>query len=108
MMFYNKTLFQQAGLTMPHNPTWAQIQGFAAKLNQPGKVAGSACAAWPGWGDNMAALDTVVNTFGGQWFDMNWKAQLTSPPFVEATTSTSTWSASTASRARPTTASTSC
>ena len=23
MMFYNKTLFQQAGLTMPHNPTWA-------------------------------------------------------------------------------------
>ncbi len=37
-----------------------------------------------GWGDNMAALDTVVNTFGGQWFDMNWKPQLTSPPFVNA------------------------
>jgi sorbitol/mannitol transport system substrate-binding protein len=33
----------------------------------------------------MAALDTVVNTFGGQWFDMNWKPQLTSPPFVAAT-----------------------
>ena len=38
-----------------------------------------------GWGDNMAALDTVVNTFGGQWFDMSWKPQLTSPPFVAAT-----------------------
>src|SRR5256886_6342354 len=85
MMFYNKTLFSQAGLTMPHNPTWAQIEGFAAKLNQPGKVAGICLRGLAGWGDNMAALDTVVNTFGGQWFDMNWKPQLTSPPFVEAT-----------------------
>src|SRR5215472_15897524 len=85
MMFYNKTLFQQAGLTMPHNPTWAQIEGFAAKLNQPGKVAGICLRGLAGWGDNMAALDTVVNTFGGQWFDMNWKPQLTSPPFVAAT-----------------------
>ena len=85
MMFYNKTLFQQAGLTMPHNPTWAQVEGFAAKLNQPGKVSGICLRGLAGWGDNMAALDTVVNTFGGQWFDMNWKPQLTSPPFVEAT-----------------------
>jgi sorbitol/mannitol transport system substrate-binding protein len=84
MMFYNKTLFQQAGLTMPHNPTWAQIEGFAAKLNQPGKVAGICLRGLAGWGDNMAALDTVVNTFGGQWFDMSWKPQLTSPPFVTA------------------------
>src|SRR5215472_15998994 len=78
MMFYNKALFQAAGLTMPHNPTWAQIEGFAAKLNQPGKVAGICLRGLAGWGDNMAALDTVVNTFGGQWFDMNWKPQLTS------------------------------
>src|SRR5258707_11261169 len=85
MMFYNKTLFQQAGLTMPHNPTWAQVEGFAAKLNQPGKVSGICLRGLAGWGDNMVALDTVVNTFGGQWFDMNWKPQLTSPPFVEAT-----------------------
>src|ERR1700720_317099 len=85
MMFYNKTLFKAAGLTMPTNPTWNQIQGFAAKLNQPGKVSGICLRGLAGWGDNMAALDTVVNTFGGQWFDMNWKAQLTSPPFVEAT-----------------------
>src|SRR5215470_7762501 len=85
MMFYNKTLFQQAGLTMPHNPTWDQIQGFAAKLNQPGKVAGICLRGLAGWGDNMAALDTVVNTFGGQWFDMNWKPQLTSPAFEAAT-----------------------
>src|ERR1700719_4496523 len=85
MMYYHKTLFKAAGLTMPTNPTWDQIQGFAAKLNQPGKVAGICLRGLAGWGDNMAALDTVVNTFGGQWFDMNWKPQLTSPAFTEAT-----------------------
>jgi sorbitol/mannitol transport system substrate-binding protein len=85
MMYYNKTLFKQAGLTMPDHPTWAQVQDFAAKLNQPGKVSGICLRGLAGWGDNMAVLDTVVNTFGGQWFDMNWKPQLTSPPFVSAT-----------------------
>ena len=33
MMFYNKALFAQAGLTMPQHPTWTQIQEFAAKLD---------------------------------------------------------------------------
>ena len=85
MVFYNKTLFAQAGLTMPLHPTWQQIQTFAAKLNQPGKQSGICLRGLAGWGDNMAALDTVVNTFGGEWFDMNWKPQLTSPAFESAT-----------------------
>src|SRR6202035_3863845 len=84
MMFYNKTLFAKAGLTMPPHPTWAQIQTFAARLNQPGKVSGICLRGLAGWGDNMGALDTVVNTFGGQWFNMNWKPHLTSPALVNA------------------------
>ena len=31
----------------------------------------------PGWGENMAFFDTLVNAYGGQWFDMKWKPQLT-------------------------------
>jgi sorbitol/mannitol transport system substrate-binding protein len=85
MMFYNKTLFAAAGLTMPANPTWTQIAGFAAKLNQPGKVSGICLRGLAGWGDNMAALDTVVNTFGGEWFNEQWQPQLTSPAFEAAT-----------------------
>jgi sorbitol/mannitol transport system substrate-binding protein len=85
MMFYNKTLFKAAGLTMPAHPTWTQVAGFAAKLNQPGKTAGICLRGLAGWGDNMAALDTVVNTFGGEWFNMNWQPQLTSPAFENAT-----------------------
>jgi sorbitol/mannitol transport system substrate-binding protein len=85
MVFYRKDMFKAAGLTMPAHPTWAQIQTFAAKLNQPGKVSGICLRGLAGWGDNMAALDTVVNTFGGEWFNMNWQPQLTSPAFESAT-----------------------
>jgi sorbitol/mannitol transport system substrate-binding protein len=85
MLFYRTDLFKAAGLTMPAHPTWAQVQAFAAKLNVPGKQSGICLRGLAGWGDNMAALDTVVNTFGGEWFDMNWKPQLTSPAFEAAT-----------------------
>ena len=33
----------------------------------------------------MASLDTVVNTFGGEWFNQKWQPQLTSPAFEAAT-----------------------
>ena len=85
MLYYRKDLFSRAGLTMPMHPTWAQVQSFAAKLNQPGKVAGICLRGLAGWGDNMAALDTVVNTFGGEWFNSKWQPQLTSPAFESAT-----------------------
>ena len=47
--------------------------------------AGSACAANPGWGQVIAPLTTVVNTFGGTWFDKDWTAQVNGPGFTEAT-----------------------
>ena len=85
MLYYRTDLFKAAGLTMPAHPTWAQVAAFAAKLNQPGKVSGICLRGLAGWGDNMASLDTVVNTFGGEWFNMNWQPQLTSPAFEAAT-----------------------
>ncbi len=85
MLYYRKDLFTKAGLTMPTHPTWDQVASFAAKLNQPGKVAGICLRGLAGWGDNMAALDTVVNTFGGEWFNEKWQPQLTSPAFEAAT-----------------------
>jgi sorbitol/mannitol transport system substrate-binding protein len=84
-VFYRKDLFAKAHVTMPAHPTWAQVASFAAKLNQPGKVAGICLRGLAGWGDNMASLDTVVNTFGGQWFNTHWQPQLTSPAFENAT-----------------------
>jgi sorbitol/mannitol transport system substrate-binding protein len=85
MLYYRTDLLKAAGITMPAHPTWAQVAGFAAKLNQPGKVSGICLRGLAGWGDNMASLDTVVNTFGGEWFNTSWAPQLTSPAFEAAT-----------------------
>jgi sorbitol/mannitol transport system substrate-binding protein len=84
-MMYNKAMFAAAHVTMPANPTWAQIATLAAQLNQPSKgVAGICLRGLTGWGDNLASLDTVINTFGGQWFNSNWTAELTSPADEQA------------------------
>ncbi|ASR34592.1 sugar ABC transporter substrate-binding protein [Prauserella marina] len=82
---YREDLFQQAGLTMPERPTWQQIADFAAKLDDKANgIAGICLRGKPGWGESLAPFTTVVNTFGGRWFDENWNAQLTSPEFTEA------------------------
>src|SRR5579859_4270287 len=87
MTFYNKAMFKAAGLTMPDEPTWDQIRDLACKLNQPDKRQyGIALRGLPGWGELMGPLDTVVNTFGGKWFDQNWNPQLNSKEWHDAVT----------------------
>jgi sorbitol/mannitol transport system substrate-binding protein len=84
-LMYRKDLLQAAGVTMPTNPTWDQVATIAKKLNNPAKgVSGICLRGKTGWGENLASLNTVVNTFGGQWFNMKWDPQLTSPAFENA------------------------
>ncbi|MFD5280985.1 ABC transporter substrate-binding protein [Streptomyces rubrogriseus] len=85
-LMYRKDLFAKAGLTMPEHPTWAQVAGFAEKLDgsEPG-MKGICLRGLPGWGELMAPLTTVVNTFGGTWFDQDWQARLDSPEWEKAT-----------------------
>ena len=65
---------------MPEAPTWDQIYSFAKKLNNPSKgFYGIALRGLPGWGQNMAVFDSMMNTFGARWYDMNWKAQFNTP-----------------------------
>jgi sorbitol/mannitol transport system substrate-binding protein len=86
MTYYNKKLFAAAGLKMPLHPTWDQVAAFAAKLNKPSANQYGICLrGLPGWGEFGAPLTTVVNTFGGEWFNMKWEPQLTSPAFKAAT-----------------------
>ena len=85
MTYYNKKLFASKGLKMPLRPTWTQIQSFASKLHDPsGNNYGICLRALPGWGEFGAPLTTVINTFGGQWFNMNWEPQLTAPATKKA------------------------
>jgi sorbitol/mannitol transport system substrate-binding protein len=82
-LMYRKDLFEQAGLEMPERPTWTQVAEFARKLKTPDR-AGICLRGLPGWGEQLAPLDTVINTFGGRWYDEEWNAQLTSPATARA------------------------
>lgn len=85
-LVYRKDLFKQAGLTMPDNPTWPEVRELAKQLHDPENgMTGICLRGLPGWGENLAPMSTVVNTFGGRWFDEDWNAQLDSPEFSEAT-----------------------
>lgn len=83
ILMYNKEIFDAAGLTMPNNPTWQQVAEFAKQLKTDDQ-AGICLRGKPGWGDLFAPLTTVVQTFGGAWYDENWDAQVDSPEFTEA------------------------
>jgi sorbitol/mannitol transport system substrate-binding protein len=87
MLMYRKDLVAKAGMSMPDQPTWEQVREVAAKVHDPkAGVYGMCLRGKPGWGDNMALLTTMVNTFGGQWFDMEWKPQLNTQPWKNAIT----------------------
>jgi len=84
---YRKDLFEAAGLTMPEQPTYEQIKEFAAKLTDKSKQQYGICLRGkPGWGENMAFIGTMVNSYGGRWFDMDWKPQLNTEPWKNAVT----------------------
>ena len=85
-LMYRKDVFAAKGLTMPANPTWAQVADLAAKADgaQSG-MKGICLRGQPGWGEMIAPLTTVVNTMGGTWFDKDWKAEVDSPAFTKAT-----------------------
>ncbi|MFF7974764.1 extracellular solute-binding protein [Streptomyces sp. NPDC007905] len=85
-LMYRKDVFAAKGLTMPARPTWQQVADLAAQADgaRPG-MKGICLRGLPGWGELMAPLTTVVNTFGGTWFDKDWKARLDSPEFGKAT-----------------------
>ncbi|TME39981.1 MAG: sugar ABC transporter substrate-binding protein [Chloroflexi bacterium] len=83
-LMYRKDMFQKAGLEMPDKPTWDQVAGFAQKLHSPPNQFGICLRGLPGWGEQLAPLDTVINTYGGRWFDESWKAQLDSPESAAA------------------------
>ncbi len=84
---YRKDLFEAAGLTMPDQPSYDQIKEFAAKLTDKANQQYGICLRGkPGWGENMAFLGTMVNSYGGRWFDMDWKPQLNSEPWKKAVT----------------------
>mgnify|MGYP001260956420 CR=1 FL=1 len=83
--YYRKDLFEKAGLAMPEQPNYTQIESFARALHDPGNGVNGICLRGkPGWGESMAFITTMVNVFGGSWFDENGEPALMSEPWVKA------------------------
>jgi sorbitol/mannitol transport system substrate-binding protein len=85
-LMYRKDVFDAKGLKMPDKPTWQQVADLAAKADgaQP-NMKGICLRGQPGWGQLFAPLTTVVNTFGGTWFNKDWTPGVNAPEFKEAT-----------------------
>jgi len=80
MVMYRKDLFKKAGLTMPEAPTWDFIGKAARKItDKKDEVYGICLRGKAGWGENMAFIDAMANSFGARWFDMKWQPQLNTP-----------------------------
>jgi sorbitol/mannitol transport system substrate-binding protein len=85
LTMYRADLAKAAGVTLPEQPSWDQVRDLAAKVHNPAQgVYGMCLRGKPGWGDNVVLVSTMVHTFGGQWFDMVWKPQLTTKPWTDA------------------------
>uniref|UniRef100_UPI003BA8BC61 ABC transporter substrate-binding protein n=1 Tax=Stappia sp. TaxID=1870903 RepID=UPI003BA8BC61 len=80
MVMYRKDLMEKAGLEMPEAPTWDFIKKAAAGMtDKENEVYGICLRGKAGWGENMAFLTAMANSFGARWFDENWQAQFDTP-----------------------------
>ncbi|MEP1442755.1 MAG: sugar ABC transporter substrate-binding protein [Hyphomicrobiales bacterium] len=85
MIMYRKDLVDAAGLKIEDNPSWDHIKDVAAALHKPDDgVFGICLRGKPGWGDNMAFITTMANSFGAQWFNQDWTPALDSPEWEAA------------------------
>jgi sorbitol/mannitol transport system substrate-binding protein len=85
MIMYRKDLVEAAGFTIEDNPTWDHIREVAAAITDKDAGQYGICLRGkPGWGDNMAFLSTMANSFGAQWFNEDWTPALDSPEWNNA------------------------
>jgi sorbitol/mannitol transport system substrate-binding protein len=76
MVMYRTDLMEKAGLTMPEAPTWTEIKAAAAAMtDKDNEIYGICLRGKAGWGENMAFLTAMSNSYGAKWFDMDWKPQ---------------------------------
>ena len=79
MVMYRKDLMEKAGMEMPDAPTWDDIKKAAeAMTDKDNEVYGICLRGKAGWGENMAFLTAMSNSYGARWFDEDWKPQFDS------------------------------
>eukprot|EP01026_Neomeris_dumetosa_P035091 TRINITY_DN28070_c0_g1_i10.p1 TRINITY_DN28070_c0_g1~~TRINITY_DN28070_c0_g1_i10.p1 ORF type:complete len:435 (-),score=62.64 TRINITY_DN28070_c0_g1_i10:176-1480(-) len=87
MVMYRTDLMEAAGLEMPEAPTWDFIAKAAREMTDRDKeIYGICLRGKAGWGENMAFLTTVANSFGARWFDEEWNPQFDSDAWQKTLT----------------------
>ncbi|WP_218352278.1 ABC transporter substrate-binding protein [Alteromonas lipotrueiana] len=80
MVIYRTDLIEKAGLEMPKEPSWDFIRKAAkAMTNKDEGVYGICLRGKAGWGENVALLTVMANSFGARWFDEQWEPQFDTP-----------------------------
>jgi sorbitol/mannitol transport system substrate-binding protein len=83
-VMYRKDLMEKAGLKMPDAPTWDFILDAAKKMtDRAAGVNGICLRGKAGWGENMAFITTMANSFGARWFDEKWNPQFDTPEWKD-------------------------
>ena len=83
-LMYRTDLLEKAGLTMPDDPTWEFIGDAARKMtDRSAGINGICLRGKAGWGENMALVASMANSFGASWFDEKWTPQFDQPEWKE-------------------------
>ena len=83
-VMYRKDLMEKAGLKMPDAPTWKFIREAADKMTDKATGVNGVCLRGKaGWGENMAFLTAMSNSFGARWFDEKWNPQFDQPEWKQ-------------------------
>ncbi|WP_146344897.1 ABC transporter substrate-binding protein [Phaeobacter marinintestinus] len=87
MIMYRTDLMEKAGLEMPKSPTWDFIrQAAAAMTDRDAEINGICLRGKAGWGEGGAFITAMSNSFGAQWFDMDWGATFDQEPWKNTLT----------------------
>jgi len=85
MLFYRKDLAQKAGLHFPQYPSWDFINSAARKMtDRRAGVYGICLRGKAGWGENVALVTAIANSYGARWFDQRWNPQFDKPEWRTA------------------------
>ena len=85
MVMYRKDLTDAAGVTIADNDSWDNIKLLLLRCTtQTTGVYGACLRGKPGWGDNMAFVTTMANSFGAAWFDEDMQPTLDTPEWNAA------------------------
>jgi sorbitol/mannitol transport system substrate-binding protein len=79
-VMYRKDLAEKAGLKFTDTPNWDFVMDAAKKMtDRSAGINGICLRGKAGWGENMAFLDSMANSYGARWFDEKWNPQFDTP-----------------------------